>query len=98
MPSGVQRVEDEEIDIGVGAGAHRIAAAMGHDAVADLEQHVERAFGSGLAGAPGDDAGDLDAAFEAAADLEEAPTGEAVHVFVHEAREAGELAQLFRGR
>ena len=66
---------------------------MGHDAVADLEQHFERAVGRILAGQPGDDAGDLDAALEAAADLEEAPAGEAVHVLVDEAGEAGELAQ-----
>ena len=89
----IERIEHQEVDGALRAGAHRVAAAVGHHAVADLEQHFERAVGRILARQPADDAGDLDAALEAAADLEEAPAGEAVHVLVDETGEARELAQ-----
>ncbi len=75
------------------SGLDGVLAAMGHDAVADLQHHVERAVRRVLARQQAEHAGDVDAAFEPAADLEEAPAGEAVHVLVQQAGEAGELAQ-----
>ncbi len=66
--------------------AQRVLAPVGHDAVADLQHHVERTVRRILARQPGERAGDLDAALQPAADLEEAPAGEAVHVLVRAGR------------
>src|SRR5688572_2979466 len=76
----VERIEHQEVDRALYARMHRVAPAMRHDAIADLEQHLERPIRRVLARQPGGDAGDLDAALEPAADLQEAPAGEAVHV------------------
>ena len=66
---------------------------MGHDAIADLQHHVERAVRRLGVGQPGQRTGDLDAAFQPPADLEKTPAGETVHVLVQQAGEAGKLAQ-----
>src|SRR6185312_16976924 len=66
----VERIEHQQVDVGVAAARDIVAATMGHDAVADLEQHVERAVGRVVAREPARDAGDLDAALETPADLE----------------------------
>ncbi len=66
---------------------------MRHDAVADLEQHFERAVGCVGRGEPAGDTRHLDGTFDAAPQLEEAPACKAVHVFMHKAGEACELAQ-----
>ena len=71
----------------------RVAAAVRHHAVADLDREVERAVGRVGVGEPGERAGHRDRALERAADRQEPPAGEAVHVLVHEAGEAGDLAQ-----
>ena len=78
------------------AKAVAIAAAMGHDAVANLEQHFGGAFGRVIAAQPACDLGNLDAALKPAADFEKAPAREPVHVFMHEAGKPGELAQQDR--
>jgi hypothetical protein len=87
----IERVERQQVDGALGAGADRIAAAVGHDAVADFEQHFERAVGRILGGEPGRGAGDLHGALEPAAQLEEAPAGKTIHVFMHETGKAASL-------
>ena len=42
--AGVVAVEHQQVDIGVGAGAHRVAAAVGHHAVADLDREPQDAL------------------------------------------------------
>ena len=66
---------------------------MGHDAVADLQHHVERSVRRIFARQPAERARDLDAALEPSSDFEKAPAGEAVHVLVQQAGKSGELAQ-----
>ena len=66
---------------------------MGHDTVADLQHHVERAIRGVRPRQPGQHARDLDATLQPSADFQEAPAGEAIHVLVQQAGEARELAQ-----
>jgi len=89
----VHVVERQQVNDGSARGGDRVAPAVRHDAVADLDRKIERAVRRVRIGEPGQRAGHGDGPFERAADRQEPPAGEAVHVLVHQTGEAADLAQ-----
>ena len=66
---------------------------MGHDAVADLDAEFETALGPGPFSEGRQQIRHAEGAFQRAADGEEAPAAEPVHVFMDQAGKPGDLAQ-----
>ncbi|MPL73748.1 hypothetical protein SDC9_19554 [bioreactor metagenome] len=91
-------VEGEQIDDGIARGLDPVAALVGDDAVGDLDRHVERALGRLGIGEGGQERGERIRPLKRAAEAEEAPAREAIHVLVHETGKAGDLAQKHRHR
>ena len=89
----VERIERQKVGHRQARCVDVVAAAVGHDAVADFEQHVERAIGRLGTGHMAEKPRHVQPALDIAPERQEAPAGEAIHVLVHEAGKTRKLAQ-----
>ncbi len=90
-------IEQRHVAHRIGRDADQIARAIGDLRIDQVEQHVEIGGARLLHAEMAHEAAGVDAALQPAADFEEAPAGDAVHVLLRQAGNAGDGLQRHVG-